>query len=979
MNGKVLKQVDQSEISNKAPSNEEIAKGRGKRAQRAKAFAKVRDEAVQLLARLSMASPSYKKLKDALAAADLKADSGTFKQAAADMQQVVADLRAAIASFDPTPKLEKIKGFIDSATKRADSAVKALRDIAAFRDLEADALSVGCVVSPHSAPPRGNLDAAKWAANMRTFIKTYNDHLQDCRNALNAIDKDLSNVLTISTFAVSQSKNMDQEIKAIAIGCTQPPHAKTLDGLRMRWHNEVTINARYADLKDPTNRTKFARFDALTAPVQAKQASLRQAMRGLEVQLRIWEAQARQAEAEVRSGTSGLRPQAFKDLAATQEEMTLGAAKEKGLSTKPRRTDGLPEFDTAGFFTSGALPPYVTAKPGQAGALKNAAAAELHKFIEAQKIAPDSDEMFDLSLRSTAELAREYALGQGWDAAKMTDDQKAAAQSVGEGMFEAMRALIPDKLVTKGTAQLVLGGKIYEDPELLGEGGLGRAMRYTDRTDGATIVVKTLKVQNEEKRAEMVREIKAQRYLMSGDDQAVGRDNVVGLEGAVTDEDGNLHMVMEVVDGGDLDDNRMGMMLAVRGNALPEEARNVLQQAATKQTIEGLIYLRDQNVVHFDVKGANILLDAEGNAKVADFGSADVGTAAGGQRTMGLYAFVTPGYAAPEGGRGRTVDERFDMHALGKVIQVMHTNAMGPADANTRNLTGALKRLTEAMSAEHPDDRPTLEAVLESSYLKNLQAYDSKDVKALAAKSVAYTKALRAEMKDVRKKVPPSILRVAQEAGNASKPENVSFASLTTLCSMEIQLATKAAAALVKQLEAPGVKPQEQAQLKQQIAEKRAVIKQHQDVLDSFGQSAAAKQLAAEMKEISQRLTRAQVDIQNDDGDLDALATALVGAAADPAGFYSVVTLPAYRTAFDEIGLDYPALLRLTGHYQMNLGADNPNADAQIQALEQQVAGFMAGFPKGQDALRQCIADGLEAVVADLKMRRKDPQAGRRT
>jgi serine/threonine protein kinase len=39
-----------------------------------------------------------------------------------------------------------------------------------------------------------------------------------------------------------------------------------------------------------------------------------------------------------------------------------------------------------------------------------------------------------------------------------------------------------------------------------------------------------------------------------------------------------------------------------------------------KQILEGLNYLHENNVIHKDLKGANILVDSDGTAKLADFG-----------------------------------------------------------------------------------------------------------------------------------------------------------------------------------------------------------------------------------------------------------------------------------------------------------------------------------------------------------------------
>jgi eukaryotic-like serine/threonine-protein kinase len=134
-------------------------------------------------------------------------------------------------------------------------------------------------------------------------------------------------------------------------------------------------------------------------------------------------------------------------------------------------------------------------------------------------------------------------------------------------------------------------------------------------------------------------------------------------------EGGVSYAVMELLEGETLR-NRL------EASAIPpRKAAEYAQQIA-----RGLAAAHDRGIVHRDLKPDNVFLTRDAIVKILDFGlsrPADESAASGSQPQTSLTesgtVVGTPGYMSPEQIRGRPVDHRSDLFALGAILYEMLT------------------------------------------------------------------------------------------------------------------------------------------------------------------------------------------------------------------------------------------------------------------------------------------------------------------
>jgi tRNA A-37 threonylcarbamoyl transferase component Bud32 len=179
--------------------------------------------------------------------------------------------------------------------------------------------------------------------------------------------------------------------------------------------------------------------------------------------------------------------------------------------------------------------------------------------------------------------------------------------------------------------------------------------------------------------------------------------------------DGIHFIAQEYVQGSNLAE-----LLARRGSPKLDRALAIMRQVAA-----ALHKAAEHGIVHRDIKPENIMLAANGDVKVADFGLARLyGQQAANNLTQDGITMGTPLYMSPEQVEGRALDPRSDIYSLGVTcyqmfageppfraesalaVAVQHLKSPPSRLENIRpDLPPAVSRIVHKMLAKNPADR----------------------------------------------------------------------------------------------------------------------------------------------------------------------------------------------------------------------------------------------------------------------------------
>jgi len=195
----------------------------------------------------------------------------------------------------------------------------------------------------------------------------------------------------------------------------------------------------------------------------------------------------------------------------------------------------------------------------------------------------------------------------------------------------------------------------YRIEEKLAEGGMGVVYKAVDTNLRRPVALKFLPAEltsNVEFRKRFIHEAQAA--------SALDHINICNIHEIAESNEGQTFIVMTCYEGKTLKEK------IKRGPLNLKEALDIIIQVA-----EGLTKAHEKRIVHRDIKPANIMVTDENVVKILDFGLAKLYKRT--KLTKSGTALGTAAYMSPEQIKGKTVDHRADIWAVGIILYEMLT------------------------------------------------------------------------------------------------------------------------------------------------------------------------------------------------------------------------------------------------------------------------------------------------------------------
>ena len=318
------------------------------------------------------------------------------------------------------------------------------------------------------------------------------------------------------------------------------------------------------------------------------------------------------------------------------------------------------------------------------------------------------DELFEFN--AVARAARLRELGPDSAVAREVESLLGAASRAGDFL-----RLLPSEELPVPVAGVV-GGR-YRIERHLGSGAMGDVYRAWDQQLERSVALKFLRPAAAAADPSTVARFRAEARAAA----RLEHSNVATVYDTGQTDEGQLFIAMAYYPGETLRDRIARAPLAL-GDALRIAA----------QVASALAAAHAAGIVHRDVKPANVLFDAEGAARLADFGIAKL---LSDSDDLTRDARVgTPAYMSPEQANGDAVDPSADLWALGVMLHEMLTGHRPPAGASARARTESLaliddevRALLDTLLTDDRTKRPAVAAAVRDA----LYALDAANVAAV--------------------------------------------------------------------------------------------------------------------------------------------------------------------------------------------------------------------------------------------------------
>lgn len=234
---------------------------------------------------------------------------------------------------------------------------------------------------------------------------------------------------------------------------------------------------------------------------------------------------------------------------------------------------------------------------------------------------------------------------------------------------------------------------------VLGKGAQGKVYLAEDPHLQRNVAIKTLLIEDSSEREKQIKTLLDEARIVS----KLQHPNIVTLYDA-GEERGSPYLVFEYVEGTPLS------KLIKEEGILP--VTRAIQIAI--DILDGIGYAHQKGVAHRDLKPGNIMIDANGTARIMDFG---IARALSSEKVGDTAFFGTPLYMAPEYITDKRFTPQSDIFAVGMILYEMLA-AMPAVKGN--NVYETLHNIVNAAFAPPSKQNPTVDARLDDIVLKAL-------------------------------------------------------------------------------------------------------------------------------------------------------------------------------------------------------------------------------------------------------------------